>query len=792
MEPRGFTGKLAQFSARHSWTVIITWIVLFLVIGSLTAIIPASMTSEARSAQEPESLKGQNLIDSRFNGSADSPNELVVVKSSGETIDDPAFQSFVETLRTDLTASAGDHEIAIPTFYETGNEAFVSDDQQAMILPVFMSDEDGEDFISSFMGVIEDANGTDGFTVATGGEDSTNYVFGHSAEEDLISGEAVGISVALIVLVIVFGTLVSSAIPLGLAITSIAIATGLVNIIGHQWELSLFVTNMVTMIGLAVGIDYSLFIIGRYREERNQGQEPAAAVIRASDTATKAVVFSGITVVIALLGMLLVPNSIFRSLGIGAIIVVLVSVAATLTLLPAVLTRLAGKVSRGTGRTLTGFLSVFLLLFAAAFMAMGISIVFPIAYVVLAVIGIVLTVLNIDPFRDRTGNGEGAFWDRITRFVLRRPWALVSTAVAVMLAISSIYFTINLGMSGISALPHDSTTHTAFTLLNSEFSGISLEDPHSVVIDVPDLQSAETQAAIDKLIAEAANDEAFGPAQVVTNEQGDLAVIRMASTFDSQSEEALDAVERMRNDYVPAAFGANADDVYVAGPSAQTVDFNALVDTYTPVVFIFVLGMSLLLLLLAFRSVVVPVTSVIFNLLSIGMAYGLLVAVFQHGWGNEIFGFRQVEHIDAWIPLLMFSILFGLSMDYHVFLLSRIKEHFDMTGDNTESVAYGLRTTASIITGAALIMVAVFGGFAMGELPMFQQIGFGLATAVLLDATIVRSVLVPASMKLLGNANWYFPSWLGWLPKINVEGAVEEVGPEPDLEPQPQGQPAFE
>ncbi len=194
--------------------------------------------------------------------------------------------------------------------------------------------------------------------------------------------------------------------------------------------------------------------------------------------------------------------------------------------------------------------------------------------------------------------------------------------------------------------------------------------------------------------------------------------------------------------------------------------------TYTPIVFAFVLGMSLILLLLAFRSIVVPIKSVIMNLLSVGASYGLLVAVFQHGWGNEIFGFKQVDRIDAWIPLMMFTILFGLSMDYHVFLLSRIKEHYDLTGDNAESVAYGLRSTASIITGAALIMVAVFGGFAMGELSMFQQMGFGLAIAVILDASIIRVILVPAAMKLLNDWNWYFPNWLGWLPQINVEGVA--------------------
>jgi RND superfamily putative drug exporter len=324
-------------------------------------------------------------------------------------------------------------------------------------------------------------------------------------------------------------------------------------------------------------------------------------------------------------------------------------------------------------------------------------------------------------------------------------------------------------------MPHDSSPYRAFTLLGSEFSQLSLEEPNHVVIEAADVNAPEIQGAIDTLINEAAQDEQFGPAQVTVNEAGTVANVSFPSLSDTQSSEALESIERMRNDYVPTAFNGVAAEVYVTGPSAFTVDFNDIVNQYTPIVFAFVLGVSLLLLLLAFRSLLVPLTSVIMNLLSVGASYGLLVLVFQHGYGHELLGFQQVERIDAWVPLMMFSILFGLSMDYHVFLLSRIKERFDLTQNNTESVAYGVRTTANIITGAALIMVAVFGGFAMGELSMFQQMGFGLAVAVILDATVIRSILVPSTMRLLGNWNWYYPSWLEWVPKINVEGVPDEA-----------------
>jgi RND superfamily putative drug exporter len=545
-------------------------------------------------------------------------------------------------------------------------------------------------------------------------------------------------------------------------------------LVGQQFELSFFALNFNVMMGLAVGIDYVLFILGRYREERTNGLGIDQAIIKAGNTSSKAVLFSGLTVVTALLGMLLVPSNIFQSLGLAAIIVVLVSVVATLTLLPAILKLLGDRVERGRGRALMIVIGLALLLFAAMFQGIGVDLVFSIAYVVLAIGAFVLAALNIDPFHLRQNSTRDGFWDRMTRFVLARPLPLFAATTAVLIAITSIYFTINTGQSGISTMPRDTSAYRAFTILGQQFSGISLEEPHEIVIDTPDANTPEVQAAIASLTGQLGNDADFGQTTVRVNEAGDLAAISVAATGDTQSAAALESIDRLRDEYIPAAFaGVNAE-VLVTGPTAFTVDFNAVVAEYTPIVFTFVLGISILVLLLAFRSIVVPIKSVIMNLLSVGASYGLLVAVFQHGWGNELLGFRQVEQIDAWVPLMMFTVLFGLSMDYQVFLLSRIKERYDLTRDNTDAVSYGLRSTASIITGAALIMVAVFGGFAMGELSMFQQMGFGLATAVILDATIIRSVLVPSGMKLLGDWNWYFPNWLGWLPKINVEGVSED------------------
>ena len=771
-EPRGFTGRLAALATRNPWKTVAVWALIFVVAGVISGAFPADMTTDANFTNDPDSKRVDDLLDSRMDG-APSPDELIVVKSNGATVDSPEFEAFVTDLTGELTADPNGFVGGIISYYDTQDPSLVSDDQQAMFLPVFIGNFGAG--IDGYIHTVEDANESADFTVATGGIESINFAFEETSESDLLTGETIGISVALLVLVIVFGTLISAGIPLGLAVSSISIAIGATMVIGHVFELSIFVTNMIVMIGLAVGIDYALFIVGRYREELRSGRDVTSAIIRSGDTASKAVLFSGMTVVIALLGMLIVPSTIFNSLGTGAILVVIVSVAATLTLLPAVMQLLGKNINRGRGRVLTGTVGVVLLLFAALFQfGLGVNAIFPITYVILGIGSIAAAIFNVELLRLRDSTEAGGFWDRVTGFVMRRPAVLVTVTTIVLFAVGLVYFTIDLGQSGITTLPEDATARQAFELLGEEFSEVSLEEPHVVVVDAADVNSSAIQEGIQEFTALTADDPAFGPSSVRVNSAGDLAVISLPATSDVQSTEALDSVETLRDDYVPQAFGGVDAEVLVGGPSAFTVDFNGIVDTFTPIVFAFVLGMSLILLLLAFRSIVVPIKSVIMNLLSVGASYGLLVAVFQHGWGNEIFGFKQVDRIDAWIPLMMFSILFGLSMDYHVFLLSRIKERYDQTRDNAESVAYGLRTTASIITGAALIMVAVFGGFAMGELSMFQQMGFGLATAVILDASIIRVILVPAGMKLLGDWNWYFPNWLGWLPRINVEGVPDE------------------
>lgn len=783
---RGFTGRLAALSARRPWITVVSWIVVIVAAAVVAAMFPADLNTDFNFTNNPEAIRGQQLLDERMEQGEPAPDEYVVVSSSEHSVDSPAFQTFVTELQGRFMGLE-DHVSMAGSYYQLQDEILVSDDRQATILPVFLQDAQGD--VHPFLDAVSDADGEQGFDVVTGGFASINETFIETSERDLITGETIGVSMALIVLVVVFGTLIAAGIPLLMAIFGITISIGITMIVGQFFDLSLFVINMMVMIGLAVGIDYSLFILGRYREEREKGFDKSIAILHAGETASKAVFFSGLTVVIALFGMLLVPSNLFNSLGTGAIIVVIVSVLATLTLLPALLGLLGDRIDSGRGRLLMGVIAASLLGFSFVFRALGVGDYFVWGYIGLSAIAGILTILGIDPFHRAGAQVEtGGFWTWLSGLVMGRPVISIVLVGTMMVALSAVYFTIELGESGIETLPDDASSARAFSMISERFSAISLESPNIVVVDAVDVRDGEIAGAIDELSSTLAADNDFGPPNLVTNEAGNLAAIEVAAMGATGSSRSIESIERLRNDYIPEVFGGTEANVLVTGPSAFTVDFNNLVTDYTPIVFAFVLGMSFILLLLAFRSIVVPIKSVLMNLLSVGAAYGLLVGVFQHGVGNEIFGFQQVERIDAWVPLLMFTILFGLSMDYHVFLLSRVRERYDLTGDNAGSVMYGVRTTASMITGAALIMVAVFSGFSMGDLVMFQQIGFGLAVAVILDATVVRSILVPASMKLLGDWNWYLPAWLNWLPEISVEGtSTDEPGIPVDATPPPAG-----
>lgn len=727
MAQAGFTEKLAQTSARRPWLVLGIWALLFVVGGFLGSSISDVVTTETKLSAQPDSVKGQNLIDDRFG--PDKPNEFVIVRSEDQTIDSPEFEAFVGNLTSELVALDGTVEQAA-NYYQTGNANQISQDGHTTIIAVTLTGEmaDAEKTVEPLLHTVEAANGKNGYEVLSAGTGSVADTLNKTSESDLQKGEMIALPIAILVLLLVFGAVIAAGVPLLVAIVSIAIAIGISAIIGKAFDLSFFVVNMITMIGLAVGIDYSLFIIHRVRDERAAGLDTAAAVSRAGATASRAVLFSGATVVVALAGLFIVPSNVFRSLAIGGIVVVTVSVAASLTLLPAFLALLGDRINA----------------------------------------------LRL-PFVGRGSVDDGrGFWPRFTDLVMAHPVISTVGSIAILLVAAVPLLTIQLGMAGVGNLPENTEAHRAFSILQSDFAA-GVIAPTKVVVD-GDASDPEVQAGVDAIVQRMTDDGSFATPEVEQSDRGNLVVVSAAVLDAPDSSAAHHAVDRVREQYVPAAFDGSDVPVYVTGATASSQDLIDVMTEYMPIVFAFVLGISFLLLLALFRSIVVPIKAIVMNLLSVGAAYGLVVLVFQHGVGAGLFGFQRAETIEAWLPLFLFAILFGLSMDYHVFLLSRIKERFDETGDNALAVAHGMRSTSGLITGAALIMVTVFSGFATGQIGSMQQMGFGLAVAVILDATIIRCVLVPASMQLLGNRNWYLPNWMGWLPEISLEGAGSPLG----------------
>jgi putative drug exporter of the RND superfamily len=713
--------RLAEIATARPRRVLGIWAGLVLVgFALIGGLLGSALSSEGDVTSNPESKQAENLIDERF-PQRDPVDELVVVRSDELTAGAEAFRERVTSLAGELRRSGSVEEVS--SYLDPGGRSLVSRDRHATILPLVLA-EDEEDSIDPVVETVERADGGGGFAVDVVGEFTVGRDFQEVSEEDLRTGELqFGLPAAMIVLLLVFGTLVGAAIPLTMALISIIVALGLVGVIGQFFEVNLFVTNMLVAMGLALGIDYSLFIVSRLREERAKGLSHREAILNVASTATRAVVFSGTAFSLALLGMFLVPDTVLRSLALGAIVVAIVSVAVALTFHPALLMVLGDRVDK-------------------------------------------LRVPWLGRRVAASAGTEGRFWGGAVRGVMRRPAASLAVVVALLLLATSPLLGLKLGASGPASLPDETVAKQGLLALERDFP-TGATDPAEIVVDTrgaPDLDG-ELRGLRDQL----ESDPDFAPGSATT-ERGDGAVLASVPLdAEGSTEEASVAIDRLRDEYVPAAYGEAQDRVLVGGGPAENRDYFALIGDWLPIVIAFVLALSFLLLTLAFRSVVVPLTAIVVNLLSVGAAYGLLVLVFQEGVGADIFGFGEVERVEAWVPVFLFSVLFGLSMDYQVFLLSRIRERYTRSGDTTDAITFGVGTTARLITGAALIIVVVFAGFAAGELVSFQQMGFGVAVALLVDATIVRLVVIPAAMRLLGERNWYLPGWLEWLPRVEIE-----------------------
>ncbi len=729
---------LARASSRHPWRTMSLWLVAIVGMGYVSSLLLGGVLSQDFDfTNRPESVRAQEVIDQKFQTNSDQDTELVIVQSDSLTVDDAPFEAAVKGLERDIAGLDGDVLAGPPvTYYDLAKRSpeqaagLVSKDQRSTLISVTLQDRESST-VGDLRSLVE-RSAPDGFTVQVAGQGVLFADFSKIAEEDLQQGESIGIAFALIVLIVVFAAIVAAVVPIVMALFAITIALGLVSLIGQLVDFNLFVTNMVTMIGLAVGIDYSLFIVSRYREERKKGFPKLDAIGAAGATANRAVFFSGMTVVLALLGMFIIPTTIFRSLATGAALVTLAALAASMTLLPAIISLLGDRINWPR--------------------------------------------LSKRARLDNGHDPRGGFWDRTTNSVMRRPLVFLLASVLVLGGVGSFYFQLHRGTSqNVSRLPDDFESKQAFLTLEREFAG-GQTNPVRIVV-TGEVDSPRASAAIEELRRDIADTDVFASrTDVVRSPDGTTIEVDALFRGDPNTDAAFQGVRDLRSQIVPAAFhGVQGVEVLVGGNPARFTDFLDTIDKYQPIVLAVVLALSFILLTVVFRTVVVPVTAIVMNLLSVGAAYGALTLVFQKGLGIGLFNaigfhFQRAEAIEAWLPLFLFSVLFGLSMDYQVFLVTRIREEYDRTGDNDEAVAYGLRTTAGIITGAALIMVAVFTGFASGRLGPLQQMGFGLAVAILMDATIVRTLLVPATMRLLGSRNWYLPKWLEWLPQIKVEG----------------------
>ena len=724
------TEALARASSRRPWTTIGIWVVVLVAaIGINVALLADALTEEFAFTNDPDSQRGYTLLEERLRGPRKS-NEVVAVQSATLTVDDQAFRDRVEELYGEIIA-LGDDVIEDGTHhYQSGDESLVSADRQTTILPLVMAGtlDEALENIEKVLDIVAETDGRDGFRVLVGGESTAAFEFNELFFKDVARGEGIGVPVALVILVLLFGALLAAFIPIGLAIVGIIVALGATALIAQGVDVFAFGAFVIAMIGLAVGIDYSLIILSRFREELRRGLDKYDAIARTGATASRTVFFSGFTVVVAMVGMLIVPMNFFQSLAIGVILVVISAVMASLTLLPAVLGLLGKRVNA-------------------------------------------LRVPFIGRRLDRQlDESSGGFWNWMTRNVMRRPVISIVVVAGLMIAAAVSSLDIKTGFNGLDTFPEGTQAREAFEVLEEKFSN-GVAAPTLIVID-GEANSQPVQAGIQRLRDAIATDpDFFGQPSLTVNEEGDLALLTTAVAGDTASDQAIGAVNRLRDKYIPEAFSGIQADVLVTGEAALITDAFDVLDRFTPVVIALVLGLSFILLTVVFRSIVVPAKAIMMNLLSVGAVYGLMVLVFQKGVGADLLGFQQAEVIDVWLPVFMFCILFGLSMDYHVFLLTRVRERYDQTKDNAEAVAHGLRSTAGLITGAALIMVVVFSGFASGGLVNTQQLGFGLAIAIFLDATIVRTILVPASMRLLGDWNWYLPNFLRWLPDLRVEVA---------------------
>jgi RND superfamily putative drug exporter len=723
MQRSNIAARAGRWSAQHRKAAILGWLAFVLVAVVLGNAVGTKHIPQDNSGTG-ESGRAMQLLHSKFPQHA---GEQVLIQSSTLTVRDPAFRSAVQDLVSRLSSAQNVQAVRSPL--KPGNAGEISRNGHSVLVgfEIAGSVTDADKHVGQSLSATAAAQRAyPGLVIQQAGDASSIKALNKSFSNDFAKARTLSLPITLIILVVAFGALIAAGIPVLLAFTGVGATLGLVGLVSQISAVDPAVSEVVLLIGMAVGIDYSLFYMRREREERAAGLDQQAALEAAAATSGRSVLVSGLTVMAAMAGMYLAGDKTFASMATGTILVVAVAVLGSLTVLPALLSKLGDRVMKGR-----------------------------VPYVA----------------RRRESGSEPRVWGAIVNAVLRRPAASALVAAGLAVALSIPAFGLHTSLPGLQGLPKGLPIVNTINRIDAAFPGGPL--PAEVVVQASNVNSPQVQSAIQRLEQQAlATGQMHQPFDVKANPTHDVAVVSVPLSGKGTDAASYRALDTLRRSVIPSTLGQTPGvKAMVTGPTAGSSDFNESMKSHLPLVFAFVLTMAFLLLLVTFRSLVIPITAIMLNLLSVGAAYGVLVLVFQHTWAQSLLGFKSTGAITTWLPLFLFVVLFGLSMDYHVFIISRIREAYDKGMRTDEAIAHGIKTTAGPVTSAAIVMVAVFAIFASLSSLEFKQLGVGLAVAILLDATLIRAVLLPAVMKLLGKANWYLPKRLEWLPRVAHEPA---------------------
>jgi putative drug exporter of the RND superfamily len=767
--------RLGTWCHDHRKLVVVIWIAVLL-LGNGVANGVGDKFRDEFNLPDSESRTGFDILDDHFGGQGTGPTGTIVF-TADQGVDDPEVRSQMQDL---FTFVAGlDDVVRVESPYDEGGDRLISSQGAQAGKIAYANVEFPEDIeFPRAEAIRQDIQAQmrdiDGVRVELGG-----FIFADFEEP---SSEALGVGFAIVILIVAFGSVLAMGLPIGVALFGIGIGSAAIILLSNIFTIPDFATFLGVMIGLGVGIDYALLIVTRYREQLHAGHTVREAIAIPHDTAGRSVLFAGTTVVISLLGMLLMGVTFVTGLAIGAASVVAVTVAASLTLLPALIGFAGTKIELTRWRGLIAAACV-----AVALVGFGLNIpelafvAVPAAAIVL-IAGIWFPPLKREVLVRPPKPRQETLAYRWSRIIQHRPWLAAFVGAGVLVVLALPVLGLRLGFSDESNYADDTTTKQAYDLLVAGF-GPGYNGPLLLAADVPEGASPDDLEAVSAAVGDDPGVAQVSPPQ--PSEDGAAVIWNVVPTTGPQDHDTTELVNRLRATVLPPVEDEVGTQVNVTGSTAVNLDFSDYLTERYPYFFTAVLGLSFLLLMLVFRSLLVPLKAVIMNLLSIGAAYGVVVALFQWGWLSDITGVQPAP-IEPWAPMMLFAIVFGLSMDYEVFLLSRIREEWRRTGDSRTSVADGLAATAKVITAAALIMVVVFGSFILERDRVVKLMGTGLAVAILLDATIVRLLLVPATMELLGDRNWWLPRWLDRiLPRLDVEGHAEPA-PEDRPEAQPE------